>query len=688
VVAFADTPLSKLRQLNPPLGWAVLFVACGLLVVHLQPAGTPVLWYPPIAIGVGCLLRSGLRYWPVVFVADLIVSIDQYGFATDAAVVSASTTLEAISVVLILHIRSRSFGISDHRDLAWLVLACVAGTFAGASVGSVVLEMLEREDSFTWSMWLTWGVGDGMSAVSLLPLILVLSERAEKTGTLGSSRAWDWESIATIVSALAIAYVTFAHLPILLEHIQEAIEPLIFLPVLWAAVRLGTRTTCIAILGTALSVVLFHLWASALGAGPAGPGVLEIHCFLVALTIVGLSLALALDRERHQRIEAQAQAAQLRQATDDLRAASMRLELAAKSANLAVWDWNLEDNSLVWDDQVYAMYQIDLNTKDKYEAWLQRLHPDDRARLLAEIDGAIARGEDVSSNFRIVLPDGDERYVNTHGIVHASAGGKATRIIGIDYDVTELVRQRLKAEASELQAATANRAKSEFLAIMSHELRTPLNAIIGFSDIMVREAFGPLQNQRYSDYVNDIRNSGQLLLSLINDILDLTRIEAGKLELNLEPIGPDEILDDIVRLLAPLAHTRNLTLAVQEARYCPPLLADRRALRQLLNNLVANGIKFTDPGGAVTLSAEPANGARVALLVADNGRGIPRERIAELCRPFVQIQDSLRRDVGGLGLGLAISRSLAEVMGGSLVIDSDLGQGTIVRVILPVAKQT
>jgi len=221
---------------------------------------------------------------------------------------------------------------------------------------------------------------------------------------------------------------------------------------------------------------------------------------------------------------------------------------------------------------------------------------------------------------------------------------------------------------------------------MSHELRTPLNAIIGFSDLMVREAFGPLQNQRYSEYVGDIRNSGQMLLSLINDILDLTRIEAGRLELNVEPIQPSETLADIARLLAPLAQAKNLTLAVRQGPECPPVLADRRALRQLLNNLVSNAIKFTDAGGAVTLSAEPLAGAQVVLLVADNGRGIPRERIAELGRPFVQIQDSLRRDVGGVGLGLAISRSLAEAMTGGLAIDSDLGKGTTVRVTLPVAE--
>jgi signal transduction histidine kinase len=488
-----------------------------------------------------------------------------------------------------------------------------------------------------------------------------------------------------LAAAAAVSYGCFVESPLIPTVTREALAPLVFGPVIWAALRLGVRGTSVAILVTEASAAV-SLWSTGFSGGAlVYHEILEVQVFLVALPVIGLSLSLALDQERRSRIEAETRETQLRQASEDLRAASMRLALAAKAANVGVWEWNFDDNSVVWDDQVYVMYQIDPATIDKYQAWLDRIHPDDVPRLLAELEGSIRRGEEMQFNFRVRLPDGDERYFNTHGIIQTSADGKSTRMIGIDYDVTELMSQRLKAEESELKAAAANRAKSEFLAIMSHELRTPLNAIIGFSDLMAREAFGPLQNQRYIDYVTDIRNSGHLLLSLINDILDLARIEAGKFEFNPEPIAVNEVFHDLVRLLAPLAHTKNLTLAVKDAPGCKPVVADRRALRQLLNNLVANGIKFTDGGGAVELTAEPVDDTHVALLITDNGRGIPRERIAELCRPFVQIADPLRRDVGGIGLGLAISRSLAEAMGGTLAIDSDIGKGTIVRVVLPAA---
>ncbi|HEV8391415.1 MAG TPA: ATP-binding protein [Dongiaceae bacterium] len=678
--------MSKLRQLNVPLGWAALYAATGFLVGSFQQGEGPYVWYPPIAIGIACLHRAGLRFWPLLLLADLAVSLYQDDGRAAAALVIAASNLTAIAgVAFALRRIRKDFEIADHRDLAWLALAGAGASVAAAGLGSILLPALTGTvEMSTWGARFGWWLGDAVSAISLTPLILILTARRTEPGLALAMPSWEQGCI--LGAAIAVSYASFGEAPLVPGVSREALAPLIFAPVVWAALRLGVRATAIVILVTAVATVL-SLWSSGdLAEAPAYHEVLEVQVFLVALPVIGLSLSLALDRERRSRIEAESREAQLQQAAEDVRAASTRLALAAKAANVGVWDWNLEDNSLVWDDQVYAMYQIDRETTiDKYLAWLQRVHPDDSTRLLAEINGAIARGEDVRSNFRVILPDGNERYFNTHGIVQTSAGGKATRIIGIDYDVTELVRQRLKAEQSELRAAAANRAKSEFLAIMSHELRTPLNAIIGFSDLMAREAFGPLQNPRYTDYVADISSSGHLLLSLINDILDLTRIEAGKLDLNLEAIGPAEIMGDIVRLLAPLAHAKSLDLSARDAAGCKPLLADRRALRQLLNNLTANSIKFTDSGGAVTLSAETVDAGRVALLVADNGRGIPRERIPDLCKPFVQIADPLRRDVGGIGLGLAISRSLAEALGGTLEIDSDLGKGTTVRVTLPAA---
>lgn len=248
------------------------------------------------------------------------------------------------------------------------------------------------------------------------------------------------------------------------------------------------------------------------------------------------------------------------------------------------------------------------------------------------------------------------------------------------------MQQRLKAEANEARAIAANRAKSEFLAVVSHELRTPLNAIIGFSDLMVRETRGSIENEHYRRYIRDIKDSGTSLLPLINDILDLTRIEAGKFDLQLEAIAPDAIHQEVARSLAPLAEARQISVIVTPTDESLLILGDMRGTHQVMTNLTANGVKFTESGGAVRLAAEAGtDGKTVILSVSDNGRGIPKDRIPELCRPFVQISDAMRRDVGGMRLGLAISRSLAEAMGGWLEIESGLGTGTVVRVTLPAA---
>jgi len=236
-------------------------------------------------------------------------------------------------------------------------------------------------------------------------------------------------------------------------------------------------------------------------------------------------------------------------------------------------------------------------------------------------------------------------------------------------------------EEEKIRAEEANRSKSEFLANMSHELRTPLNAINGFSEIMLKEMFGPLGHERYSDYVKDILSSGQHLLLLINDILDMSKIEAGKMQLQSEPMEPSETLRQCLRLMRGRAEEKRLTL-VLEAEELKQIEADPRAVKQVLLNLMSNALKFTPEGGKVILRGfEAADG--VVLQVADTGIGISAEDLPRLGRPFEQIESHHSKSHQGSGLGLALSKSLVEMHGGSLRIDSVLGKGTTVSFTLP-----
>jgi len=249
--------------------------------------------------------------------------------------------------------------------------------------------------------------------------------------------------------------------------------------------------------------------------------------------------------------------------------------------------------------------------------------------------------------------------------------------------LAELAR---KYEAEKIRAEGANKAKSEFLANMSHELRTPLNAINGFSEIMVGELFGPLGDRRYAEYARDILNSGQHLLALINDILDMAKIEAGKLTLNFEPLQLAEVVEDCVRLMRNRADAAGLELEV-ELPELPEIEADYRALKQVVLNLLSNAVKFTPRGGRVRVfgAVEPGpDEGRVRIGVSDTGIGIAPRDLERLARPFEQIESQLSKTQQGSGLGLALTKSLVELHGGVLTLQSEPGDGTTVSFILPV----
>ncbi len=238
-----------------------------------------------------------------------------------------------------------------------------------------------------------------------------------------------------------------------------------------------------------------------------------------------------------------------------------------------------------------------------------------------------------------------------------------------------------KYEQEKVKAEDASRAKSEFLANMSHELRTPLNAINGFSEIMQQELFGPLGDTRYKDYVNDILASGKHLLSLINDILDMSKIEAGKLDLKREPLYVDEIASDCLRVIRQRADAAKVKL-VSDYGGLPEVEADYRAIKQIMLNLLSNAIKFTPEGGRVILTGRVIRDF-VVISVTDTGIGIAEDDIDKLAKPFSQIENQHSKTYQGTGLGLALSKSLIELHGGSLKITSKLGQGTTVSFTLP-----
>jgi len=258
----------------------------------------------------------------------------------------------------------------------------------------------------------------------------------------------------------------------------------------------------------------------------------------------------------------------------------------------------------------------------------------------------------------------------------------------LEENAAELAELAAKYQAETVRAEGANQAKSEFLANMSHELRTPLNAINGFSEMMAEEMFGPLGDQRYKGYSKDILSSGQHLLALINDILDMSKIEAGKMSLHTEPLAMVDVVEDALRLIRTRADAAGLILLVDAAADTPLVEADYRAVKQVLLNLLSNALKFTPRGGRITIAVDrlPAGEAqeRLKIAVTDTGIGIAEADLARLARPFEQIESQHSKTQQGTGLGLALTKSLVELHGGVLEIRSKPGAGTTVSFTLPV----
>jgi two-component system cell cycle sensor histidine kinase PleC len=252
----------------------------------------------------------------------------------------------------------------------------------------------------------------------------------------------------------------------------------------------------------------------------------------------------------------------------------------------------------------------------------------------------------------------------------------------LELQTAELADLAEKYAEEKTRAEDANAAKSKFLANMSHELRTPLNAIIGFSEIMESAMFGPLGAEKYTEYSRDIRESGEYLLDVINDILDMSKIEAGGIRLAPEAVALEPVLADCLRVVSTRAGEKHVAL---NAHVEPEinLHADRRAIKQIALNLLSNAVKFTPDGGAVTVRGR-ARGGIVTIAIEDNGIGIPKKALRKLGRPFEQVESQLTKRHQGSGLGLAIAKSLTEMHGGAMRIRSKLGTGTMVVVRLPI----
>ena len=319
----------------------------------------------------------------------------------------------------------------------------------------------------------------------------------------------------------------------------------------------------------------------------------------------------------------------------------------------------------------------------------ERVHVADRPAYMTALSRSLANYEPMAVEFRVrrASPAETPRYIWVEmrcRPVTPAEGGSHERpgIVAITRDITDRKAQEMELMRTRDEAESASRAKTQFLANMSHELRTPLNAVIGFSEILNRELYGALGEARYRDYARLIHESGEHLLNVVNDILDTSKIEAGKFKIVREPFEVAPLVKSCCDIMRHSAEQRQLSLIMDVAHGIPELPADKRACKQMLLNVIANAIKFTDPGGWVRVAAR-AIGGNLELSVSDNGIGIAEADLPKLGSPFVQAKNSYSRSHDGAGLGLSVVKGLARLHGGRVELKSALGQGTTVTIVLP-----
>ncbi len=374
-----------------------------------------------------------------------------------------------------------------------------------------------------------------------------------------------------------------------------------------------------------------------------------------------------------------------RRAADALRATEFRLQqvLAFSPTVIYALDVSGDQFKPIWVSENFSrMTGYDTAAALAAVGGADQLHPDERDRLMTERK-ALLRQDRFTREYRFRFRDGGYHWIRDEARVLRDASGRPTQVLGAWLDITERVRAEEEVRRARAAAESANQTKSEFLAKMSHELRTPLNSIIGFSEMLDDQTFGPL-NEKQRRYIDNVLSSGRQLLNLINDILDLSKVEAGRMELTPSAIDVASALEDARTRMEAVARQKGHTITVETEAELPSVTADPGKFRQIMDNLVSNAVKFTPNGGQIRIAARRAPaGDGVEIVVTDTGIGIKSEDQGRIFLEFEQLDNAYVREQQGTGLGLALTRKLVELHGGRIGVESQPGQGSTFRFVLP-----
>ena len=453
---------------------------------------------------------------------------------------------------------------------------------------------------------------------------------------------------------------------------QMDLLPAIFL--IWIAAIRDIWFTSLSILVIGVMAIL----STALGIGPfiggnVSDNLLWLWVYLAGFAVTGLFVA--------------ALSSSYRRAQQELRLGRERIELALKGGDLGYWDVNLLNNEMIVNERWAQMLDTSLAevTPTTRDVWLEAIHPDDREKVRA-IGEEYREGkrDHYEVKYRIITRKGNMRWQLTRGAaIERDLHGKATLMVGTVMDITEAQETMQALMMAKEQAESADRLKSVFLATMSHELRTPLNSIIGFTGILLQGLVGGL-NDEQKKQLNMVKNSANHLLSLINDVLDISKIESGQLQIADEPFDMKASIMKVAQTVGPLAEKKGLALSIEIGEGVNVVSGDVRRVEQVLLNLLSNAVKFTEQG-RIKVTCNILD-RQYLTRVVDTGIGIKAEELEKLFNPFYQIDTGLSRKYEGTGLGLSICKRLVELMGGGIQVESRPGEGSSFGFTLPLER--
>ncbi len=703
---------TSVRQVSVLLGLLAVYLLAGKLGLSLAfiNANASAVW-PPTGIALAAFLLFGRRVWPAIFLGAFLVNITTAGNVATSAGIAIGNTLEGfVGASLVGRIaggRNVFLRPNDVFRFALLVIPISAAISATIGVTTLAFGGFAAWSNYV-SIWLTWWLGDVSGALVVTPALLLWTEPWPRW-----TRAQLLEAGLVLITLSVTAVIAFGGL----SRVENAQYPFIcMLPLIWAAFRLGPRETATA--GLLLSFIAIR--STLEGSGPfVRPSPNDSLLLLQAFLAVSILMAQAVAASVHMRKEAEARVRKLnneleelvtertaqlldfnrelsrevaehQRAAEELTRSEARLNEAQHIAHVGSWEWDIEQNRLLWSDELYRIYGLDqASLTGSYEGFLERLHPEDQNRVEGIVEQANRDHRPFAFEHRIVRPDGSVRTLFSQGHVIVDEQGRPRAMVGAAQDVTDRKRievereQFVREHAARREAEEANRLKDEFLAVLSHELRTPLNAILGWAQLLKA---GDLDQEKSEKAVEIILRNVQAQTQIFADILDVSRIVSGKIQLELRDVDMHALVEAVRDGLRPAAESRGVVLELTAEVVTRPVLGDPVRLQEIVWNILSNAIKFSPAGkGRVEIRIH-RTGEELEINVQDNGPGIPPDFLPHVFERFRQADSSTTRRHGGLGLGLAIVRHLVELHRGKVSVRNRTdGTGAIFSVLLPLS---